>query len=86
MRYRAEFAPSALKTLRELPKELRTTLGGTINGLQETPRAPGVETLEAHSPKRFRFRKGDYRILFEIDDAQQVITILKVGDRKEIYR
>ena len=78
MRYRAEFAPSALKTLRGLSKELRCILGGTINGLQESPRADGVEALEGFSPTRFKFRRGDYRIVFEVDDEKRVISILKV--------
>ncbi len=32
----------------------------------------------------FRFRVGDYRILFDIQD--DVITILKIGHRKDVYK
>ena len=75
-----------MKALRSFSKELRCTLGGAINGLQDNPLAAGVEALEGFSPTRFRFRKGDYRIVFERDDQRSVIVILKVGDRKEVYK
>jgi mRNA interferase RelE/StbE len=35
---------------------------------------------------RYRFRVGDYRIIYEIQDAILLVLILAVGDRKEIYR
>jgi mRNA interferase RelE/StbE len=35
---------------------------------------------------RYRFRVGDYRIVYEIHDAVLLVLILAVGDRKEIYR
>jgi len=75
-----------LKALRALDKEHRCVLGGAINGLQENPLADGVEALEGFSPTRFRLRKGDYRIIFERDDKRRTIVILKVGDRKEVYK
>lgn len=33
-----------------------------------------------------RVRVGDYRIIIDIDDLQQCITIIKVAHRKDIYR
>ena len=35
---------------------------------------------------RYRFRVGDYRIVYEIHDTVLLVLILAVGDRKEIYR
>jgi len=35
---------------------------------------------------RYRFRVGDYRIIYEIHDAVWLVLIVAVGDRKEIYR
>lgn len=34
----------------------------------------------------YRFRVGDYRIIYEIHDVVLLVLILAVGDRKEIYR
>jgi len=33
-----------------------------------------------------RIRAGDYRIIYEIDDAQQIVTILHVGHRRDVYQ
>ena len=35
---------------------------------------------------RFRLRVGDYRIIYTFDPAQNVIHLLAVGHRREIYR
>ena len=40
----------------------------------------------AGSENRYRFRVGDYRIIYEIHDAVLLLVVLAVGDRKEIYR
>jgi mRNA interferase RelE/StbE len=45
----------------------------------------GVEKM-AGFKNRYRFRVGDYRIIYEIHDAVLVVLILAIGDRKEIYR
>lgn len=34
----------------------------------------------------FRVRVGQYRIIYQLDDAILRILVLKVGDRKEVYR
>ena len=35
---------------------------------------------------RHRLRVGDYRVIYEIQDEQLVVLLLKVGHRREIYR
>jgi mRNA-degrading endonuclease RelE of RelBE toxin-antitoxin system len=39
-----------------------------------------------HAERRGRIRHGDWRAVFEIDGTALVITVLKVGNRKEVYR
>jgi mRNA interferase RelE/StbE len=31
-------------------------------------------------------RQGDYRVVYSVDDAEQVVLIVKVGHRREVYR
>lgn len=33
----------------------------------------------------WRIRAGDYRAIYEIDDAQQKVTVLHIGNRRDIY-
>jgi mRNA interferase RelE/StbE len=29
---------------------------------------------------------GDYRVIYDIDDTQQVVTVLHIGHRRDVYR
>lgn len=34
----------------------------------------------------YRLRVGEYRILYDIDDKTQAVTLRRVGHRRDIYR
>ncbi len=36
--------------------------------------------------ERYRIRQGRYRILYTIEDAVLVVHIVKIADRKDVYR
>ena len=85
-RYRLEIRPSVEKTLRKIRDvKLQRRLDDAFNKLVENPRRMGVEKMAGFG-NRYRFRVGDYRIIYEIHDAVLLVLILAVGDRKEIYR
>jgi mRNA interferase RelE/StbE len=54
-------------------------------GLAEDPRPAGVEKL-ANAENTYRIRQGNYRILYEIDDHARRVRVMKIGDRKDVYR
>ena len=33
----------------------------------------------------FKYRIGDYRIIYEVDDARLEVTLIKIGHRREVY-
>jgi mRNA-degrading endonuclease RelE of RelBE toxin-antitoxin system len=47
--------------------------------------APDVTPPERPEKDKWRLRVGDYRVIYRIDDAARVATILDVGPRGEIY-
>lgn len=55
-----------------------------IAALAEDPRPAGVEKLSGDD--KYRIRQGDYRILYLIEDDMLVITIVRVGNRRDVYR
>jgi mRNA interferase RelE/StbE len=86
IRYQLEIRPSVAKTLRKIrDARLQQRIDETFEKLAENPRRMGVEKM-AGIENRYRFRVGDYRIVYEIHDTVLVVVILAVGDRKEIYR
>ncbi|MDQ3637697.1 MAG: type II toxin-antitoxin system RelE/ParE family toxin [Actinomycetota bacterium] len=55
-----------------------------IEGLREEPRPPGCRKLSDR--EGWRLRVGVYRVIYEVDDDQRVVTVLQVGHRRDIYR
>jgi hypothetical protein len=36
--------------------------------------------------ERYRIRQGRYRILYTIEDTELVVYVIRVGDRKNVYK
>ena len=83
-RYRVAFRKSVAQDLRRIPnRDLRRILA-TIESLSEEPRPPGTEKLSGQ--ERYRVRQGNYRIIYEINDDEVVVVVVKVGHRKDVYQ
>lgn len=84
-RYEILIKPSAVKEIESLPTENdRRRVVRRIAGLADNPRPRGCEKLTGQN--RYRVRQGRYRIVYEVHDRELIILVVKVGDRKEIYR
>jgi mRNA interferase RelE/StbE len=55
-----------------------------IGTLQSNPRPVGVEKLTAIDS--YRVRVGDYRIIYDIEDRITTVLVVRIGNRKEVYR
>jgi mRNA interferase RelE/StbE len=75
---------SAAKELEAVPKKDRKKLVAKIRGLATNPRPSGSEKLAGAD--KYRIRHGDYRVLYEIDDATIVVVVVRVAHRREAYR
>jgi mRNA interferase RelE/StbE len=85
-RYKLQIKESAAKELGSLGnKKDREKIATRINSLSTDPRPPGSEKL-AGVENKYRVRQGNYRIVYSIDDENRTILIVKIGDRKEVYR
>lgn len=79
-RYELRFKNSVAKDLRTLPKSDVAKVLERIDALRADPRPPGSEKLSAQ--ERYRIRQGSYRILYEIEDQEVIVTVVKVGHRR----
>ena len=82
--YRLLIKPSAAKELESLPTKDRRRVVQRVRALAEDPRPPGAEKLKGI--ELYRVRQGDYRVLYEIADAEHASTVIKVGNRRDVYR
>jgi len=55
-----------------------------IEALADDPTPPGSEKLSGK--ERYRVRQGLYRIIYEIDGDELLVTVIKVGHRQEVHR
>ena len=83
--YRIEFKKSAEKELRAVPHPFLKKIISKIQKLTGNPRPSGIEKLESEH-EYYRLRQNDYRIIFEINDQAQSVTIVRIGHRRDVYR
>lgn len=81
--YRAIFYCRAEKAFLDLPKIQAQRVKEAIGRLTEDPHTQGTIKVENAPVARCRHRVGDLRILFDIDDRNQVIEILDIRKRDE---
>ena len=82
--YRLLIKASAAKELEALPAKDRSRVVTKVRGLADNPRPQGCEKLAGRD--LLRVRQGKYRVLYEVEDQSQVITIIKIGHRRDVYR
>ncbi|KSV17099.1 addiction module antitoxin [Dehalococcoides mccartyi] len=82
--YRIDLRRKAQQDLDKLPKKAFEAVIETIKELANTPRPKGIEKLKGSG--LWRVRQGDYRIVYNIDDKQSLVIIVRIGNRRDIYR
>ena len=84
-KYRILIKASAAKEIEDIrTKKDRKRVVRRIQGLADDPRPRGVEKLSRQN--RYRVRQGNFRIIYSIEDDKLIVHIVKVGDRKDVYR
>ncbi len=79
-----EFHPDVYKQLQQLPRPVFAAALGRIIGLADEPRPTGVVKLVG-SASDWRIRIGQYRIVYTIDERVDVVTIMGVAKRSDVY-
>jgi len=84
--YRLQIKESAAKELESVgTKKDRNRIASRIQALAEDPRPPGSEKL-AGEENKYRIRQGNYRVVYSVNDRRKTVLIVKIGDRKDVYR
>lgn len=89
MAWRIEFETIADKELSKIDPQVRRRILRFLFdrvAFLEDPRSIGDALVGAEFGEYWKYRVGDYRIIANIDDKEIIITIVKIGNRKEVYR
>ena len=82
--YKIYFRKSAAKELGKIPNPEVQKVIQRIESLAIDPRSIGCEKLTGK--EFYRIRKGNYRIIYSIQDDELTIWVVKIGHRKNIYK
>lgn len=83
-KYSLTFKKSVAKDLRTLPKKDVERILKCIELLCTDPRADGC--IKLSDQERYRVRQGVYRIIYEIQEIELVILVVKVAHRSVVYK
>jgi len=83
--YKVLISRTAEKQLKRLTLDLQRKISAMIVGLGIEPRPFGSKKLSGTSSS-YRVRCGDYRIIYDIYDREVVVSVLKIGHRRNIFR
>jgi mRNA interferase RelE/StbE len=82
--YRIEWKRSAIKELKDLPKEVVPRIVKEIGKLSMNPYPHGVKKLSG-SEYTYRIRQGSYRVVYTVTKKTSVVEIIRIGHRKDVY-
>ena len=82
--YKINIKRSAEKELESLPDKIHDKVVSRLLLLKNNPRPQGVKKLRGETG--YRIRVGDYRVLYDIDDENNVLEIYSIAHRREVYR
>jgi len=83
-KYSLRFKKSVTKDLRNIPNKDVKRILACIESLIENPRADGCIKLSGQ--ECYRIRQGRYRIIYEIQDNELTIVVIKVAHRSDAYK
>ena len=83
MKYMIGLKPKAAKDLRRLQKQHATLVADALERLADDF-SGDVKRLTNFSPE-YRLRVGQYRVLFEIENAKEIV-VYRIVHRREAYR
>jgi len=82
--YRIIVRESVSEDLKGIPKKDIRRILSAIRALGDNPRPPGAKKISGQD--RYRLREGNYRILYSIEDDRLTVCVVRVGDRRAVYR
>jgi len=84
--YDIQIKPAAQKEINRIPPHNRVRIETAIINLADNPRPHGAKKLQGAEDNTYRIRVGQYRVIYRIYDSELVVLVVKVADRKDIYR
>ena len=89
MVWQIDFADSAARQLRKLDPQVATRILSFLRdrvALLDDPRSVGEALRGKQFDGLWKYRVGDWRIIADLDDGVMLITVVRLGNRRDVYR
>jgi mRNA interferase RelE/StbE len=83
--WRVEVMAPARREFDRLPISVAAAVLETLDAIAENPKRLGKPLMLEHEG-RYSARRGPYRIIYEPDEHKQLVRVLAIGHRRDVYR
>ncbi|MBK6848809.1 MAG: type II toxin-antitoxin system RelE/ParE family toxin [Proteobacteria bacterium] len=86
-RYKVAFQRSAFKEYQALPKPIRARVDEVLSVLSINPLSEVLKFKKLRGKdNHYRVRIGDYRVIYAVQGDVLLVRVIRIGNRKDVYR
>ncbi|MEU8683836.1 type II toxin-antitoxin system RelE/ParE family toxin [Streptomyces sp. NPDC048611] len=87
MKYAFRFTAAAQRQLRAIDRPAAMRILAALTALGDDPYREDADIKKLTGPSGlYRLRVGNYRVAYQVEDGELIILVVKVGDRRDVYR
>lgn len=87
MKYAFRFTAAAQRQLRAIDRPAAMRILTALTALGDDPYREDADIKKLTGPSGlYRLRVGSYRVAYQINDGELVVLVIRIGDRREVYR
>lgn len=84
--YEVRLSLEAEKFFTKCNKALAKKLARCFSNLENSPRShPNIKSLKGSYSGYYRYRVGDYRVVYSIEDELIVVNVILIAHRSKVY-
>lgn len=86
MIYKINFSQQGKKSLQSIDREIGQRILDKLKWLAENINDVNPLPLHGRLSGLYKLTVGDYRVIYELNHNEKVITVHKIGHRRDIYK
>jgi mRNA interferase RelE/StbE len=83
--YTVEFSKGSLKALLNMPRNTALLIRSKIDGVAQDPFAPNNNVKALQGRPGYRLRVGDWRVIYDLDNALRILAVERIAPRGGAY-
>lgn len=87
MKYAFRFTTAAQRQIRAIDRPEAMRVLTALTALGDDPYREDADIKKLAGPSGlYRLRVGNYRVAYQVNDGELVVLVIKVGNRRDVYR